>query len=211
VVQVSSSAPDFENKASQLVEAGRFFYRRGWVPATSGNFSARLDDGRVAITVSGRHKGDLDLDGIMVVDGEGRSADPGKRSSAETLLHLHLYRRFPEVGAVLHTHSVNATLLSRLRAGELRLSDYELLKAFEGVDTHETRMRVPVFANDQDMERLSAAVDRYLEGHSPVYGYLISGHGLYTWGRSVQDAVRHVEAFEFLFECEMHVQRTVGP
>ena len=197
---------EFKRTAARLAEAGRFFYQRGWVPATSGNFSARLDDGRIAITVSGRHKGSLDEDGIMLLDADGIPVDAAKRPSAETLLHTRLYHRFPDAGAVLHTHSVNATLLSRLHAGELVLSDYELLKAFRGVDTHESEFRVPVFPNDQDMERLAGAVDRYLDDHAPIYGYLIGGHGLYTWGYDIDDALRHVEAFEFLFECEMRMQ-----
>ena len=45
-------------------------------------------------------------------------------------------------------------------------------------------------------------MDEHLDHHPDVHGYLIAGHGLYTWGRTVDDALRHVEAFEFLFECE---------
>ena len=50
---------EFEQRAAELIEAGRTLYQMGMVPATSGNFSARLADGRIAITVSGRHKGRL--------------------------------------------------------------------------------------------------------------------------------------------------------
>lgn len=202
---MATSTTEFQDAAAQLIEAGRFLYNRGWVPATSGNFSARLNDGSFAMTVSGRHKGQLDEDGIMRVDGEGRSLVPGKRPSAETLLHIRLYARFPQVGAILHTHSVNATLLSRGRVGELILSDYELLKAFDGVETHETTLHVPIFPNDQDIGRLAASVDRYLDQHAAVHGYLIAGHGLYTWGATVKDVLRHLEAFEFLFDCEMRM------
>ena len=185
-----------------LIEAGRFLFSRGWVPATSGNFSARRDDGLIAITVSGRHKGRLTLDDLMSVDVDGTPTDPALRSSAETGLHLALYRRRPEVGAVLHTHSVNATVLTRRRRESLYLADYELLKAFPDVTSHEGAVTVPIFANDQDIDRLSARVDDYLDRHADVHGYLIAGHGLYTWGRDVDEALRHVEAFEFLFECE---------
>jgi methylthioribulose-1-phosphate dehydratase len=114
---------EFRAKAHALIRAGRFCFERGWVPATSGNFSARLADQRIAITVSGRHKGVLDEDGIMVVDLDGRPLSEGKRPSAETWLHVSLYRRDPAVGAVLHTHSVNATVLDALarRAAAARL------------------------------------------------------------------------------------------
>ncbi len=197
------SDSSFAVHADALAEAGRTLHARGWVPATSGNFSSRVSDGEIAITVSGRHKGELTRDDILRADLQGKSLDPGRRPSAETLLHCQLYRRFHDVGAVFHTHSMNATLVSRLHGEGLVLEDYELLKAFDGITTHEQRMTVPVFPNDQDMTRLADRVDRYMDHHPPVHGYLIAGHGLYTWGRDIRDVLRHVEAFEFLFACEI--------
>jgi len=196
---------ELQRRAAELIEAGHVLYQRGMVPATSGNLSARLGDGRIAITVSGRHKGRLTHDDIMVVDGEGHSLD-GRRPSAEASLHLQIYRRYADAGAVLHPHSVNATVLSRGAGGEIVLQDYELLKAFPGIDTHEYTVRVPVFANDQDVARLAGRVDAWMDAHGAVPGYLIAGHGFYTWGLTVGDALRHVEAFEFLFECELRMR-----
>jgi methylthioribulose-1-phosphate dehydratase len=119
---------------------------------------------------------------------------------------VQIYRRFTSAGAVLHPHSVNATLLSRLHRGHLVLRDYELLKAFPGVDTHAFELVVPNFSNDQDIARLANEVDAYMNSHTPVHGYLIAGHGFYTWGETVEDALRHVEALEFLFECELRLR-----
>ena len=201
----------FADSADALIEAGRILHDRGWVPATSGNFSSRLDEQEMAITVSGWHKGELSRDGIMRADMNGNSLDEGKRPSAETLLHCQLYKRFPEVGAVLHTHSMNATLISRLHKDELVLQDYELLKAFSGVTSHEHSIAIPIFPNDQDIPRLAEKVEKYMDSHPPIHGYLIAGHGLYTWGTDVKETLRHLEAFEFLFACEMkqlEVRRT---
>lgn len=196
---------EFKARAEELIEAGRIIHAHGWVPATSGNFSARLVDNTIAITVSGRHKGALSLDDIMLVDAEGRSLD-GKKPSAETLLHTSIYRHYPNMGAVLHPHSPNAILISRRFGCELVLEDYELLKALEGVSTHKTKIVIPIFPNDQDISRLSLKVDEYLDQHGDSYGYIIAGHGFYTWGSSVKDALRHVEALEFLFDIEMRLQ-----
>ena len=195
---------EFEQRARELVEAGRFIHARGWVPATSGNFSARLADGTVAITVSGKHKGELTAADIMRVDGEGRSLD-GRKPSAETLLHASLYRRYPDIGAVLHPHSPCATAVSRLFRDAVILEDYELLKALPGIETHETRVVIPVFRNDQDIARLALEVEKYLDMHGDILGYLIAGHGFYTWGSTVKDALRHVEALEFLFDLEIRL------
>jgi methylthioribulose-1-phosphate dehydratase len=196
----------FEAAAAELVRVGRTAAARGWVPATSGNFSVRLADDEVAITVSGAHKGELAADRIMRVDLHGRPLEE-KRPSAETLLHVQLYRRNPAIQAVFHTHSIGSTVLSRLVQGELLLTELEVMKAFAGIDTHETTLRIPVFPNDQDMARLSERVASCLDGHDPIPGYLIAGHGLYTWGTSVAETLRHLEAFEFLFQCELETRR----
>lgn len=198
-----SSSAAFTIHADALIEAGRILHGKGWVPATSGNFSSRIDEQTMAITVSGWHKGELNHEGIMRADMAGESLDAGKRPSAETLLHCQLYKRFAEVGAVLHTHSMNATLISRLHSDELVLEDYELLKAFSGVTSHEHTITIPIFANDQDIQSLAAKVEKYMDSHPPIHGYLIAGHGLYTWGSDVKETLRHLEAFEFLFACEM--------
>jgi len=195
---------EFYNKADELIVAGRFIDSKGWVPATSGNFSAKLSDGNIAITVSGKHKGCLQRDDIMLIDSAGLALD-GKKPSAETLLHTSIYRRFPHVKSVLHPHSINATLISRLYQDEIVLENYELLKALAGIDTHETRIKIPIFANDQDIPRLAKTVEQYLDIQGEVYAYIIASHGFYTWGSSVSDATRHIEALEYLFDCEIRL------
>ena len=201
---------EFLQRAHELIAAGRTIHASGWVPATSGNFSARLADGNIAITVSGRHKGLLGPDDIMRVDALGHSLDE-RKPSAETLLHTSLYRRFPAIGAVLHPHSPGATLLSRLRRDEVVLDGYELLKALNGVTTHDTRIVVPIFPNDQDIPRLAQTVENYLDRHDTLYAYIIAGHGFYTWGATVKDALRHVEALEFLFDLEIRLHGVKSP
>lgn len=191
----------------QIIEAGRFLYGRGWSPATSSNYSARLSADQALLTVSGKHKGQLGEDDVLATDLDGNSLEPGKKPSAETLLHTQLYRWQPAIGAVLHTHSVNATVLSRLTlADSLVFADYELQKAFAGISTHESQVLVPIFDNDQDIARLATKVQPWLDAHPDCVGYLIRGHGLYTWGATMADCLRQVEAFEFLFECELKVR-----
>jgi methylthioribulose-1-phosphate dehydratase len=199
----------YAERSQQIIEAGRLLYARGWSPATSSNYSARIDDRHLAITASGRHKGQLTPEDVLVVDLAGRPVQRDRKASAETLLHTVLYELFPHVGAVLHTHSLNATVLSRvLREHDtLRLRGYELQKAFEGVTTHEAELVIPIFDNTQDISALAEATRRYLTGHPAAPGYLIRGHGLYTWGRTLADSLRHVEAFEFLLACELEMIR----
>ena len=197
-------SPTREHLARQIIDAGRFLYGRGWSPATSSNYSTRLGAEQALLTVSGKHKGQLGPDDVLATDLAGNSLEPGKKPSAETLLHTQLYAWRADIGAVLHTHSVNATVLSRVTAGAfIEFEDYELQKAFSGISTHESRVRVPIFDNDQDIVRLAAQVQPWLDAHPECVGYLIRGHGLYTWGPQMSDALRQIEAFEFLFECEL--------
>ena len=196
------------NRADEIVAATRELSALGWTPATSSNFSMRLDERHAAITVSGRDKGKLLATDIMVVDLAGKPVATEHRPSAETLLHTQLYARYPDVGCVLHTHSHVQTVASRLYAaqGHVHLEGYELLKAFAGNQTHEMAVDVPVLSNTQDMDELAGWVETLLD-QQPMWGYLINGHGLYAWGKDMAEARRHLEAFEFLLSCELDLRR----
>lgn len=196
------------DRARRIVDTTRELAALGWTPATSSNFSMRMDGRHAAITVSGRDKGRLAVEDIMVVDFEGQAVGSDHRPSAETLLHTQLYRRYPDIGCVLHTHSHNQTVASRLWAGQghVHLAGYELLKAFRGNATHEIALDLPVLPNSQDMPSLAAQVEHLLD-RGPMWGYLIDGHGLYAWGRDMDEARRHLDAFEFLLACELDLRR----
>lgn len=194
----------FDVAKAQIIRAGQTLDQRGWVPATGGNLSARLNDGSVAITVSGRHKGYLVPDDIMRVDFDGQALD-GKKPSAETLLHTGMYKIFPNVNAILHGHpraSVTYSLLNP--ADHIVLSGYELLKIYPGVKTHEASVTIPVFDNSQDMVALQLEIDRfYKQNPDAPPAYVVRGHGL-TTGGSDMDMARYVfEATEELFAYEL--------
>jgi methylthioribulose-1-phosphate dehydratase len=198
-------------EAAKLIDCGAYFHGRGWSLGTSSNYSVVLghDPLRLLITASGKDKGRLGPDDFVMVDEAGRAvhdaADSASaaRPSAETLLHTMLARR-PGVGAVLHTHSVWGTLLSdwHRAGGALKISGYEMQKGLAGITTHETTVELPIFDNTQDIPALVAQVEPWLDGDdgSPRHGFLIQRHGMYTWGRDLAEARRHVEILEFLFE-----------
>jgi methylthioribulose-1-phosphate dehydratase len=181
----------------------------GWVPATSGNFSARVDEQRCAVTATGGFKGETTDERVIVVEiaSAGESLVDGL--SAEGPLHLQLYRDHPWIGAVAHVHSHASMALSRrhARAGSLELAGWELLKAFPGIDTHDRSIRVPIFDNNQDISRLAALVHKRLPEYPDVPGYLIAGHGLYAWGATALDTRRHLEAFESLLNLQLEEER----
>ena len=171
---------------------------------TSGNFSVVVSRQplRLCITRSGVSKGDIGPNDVLVVDAEGRAVgrQPG-RPSAEALLHVLLATK-RGAGAVLHTHSISSTLLSERHAESrgIRIQGFEMLKGLEGVSTHEHAEWIPILDNDQDMSRLAARAESVLDAHPAAHGFLLRGHGLYTWGANLDEARRHIEILEFLFE-----------
>jgi methylthioribulose-1-phosphate dehydratase len=198
---------DAHNKAEvqALCETARWCAERGWVPATSGNFSVRDSaTGRILISRSGLDKGRMTPSDLLELDREGSLLSGAGKPSAETALHVVIYRDRPHANAILHVHTVWNTLIGSRFVGarQFRLTGYELLKALDGVATHEHHEVVPVLANTQNYEELSAQLTETLQERAGAHGVLLSGHGLYTWGKSVEDARRHLEALEFLFEVE---------
>lgn len=192
----------FPALAAQLAEIGHQFHARGWTLGTSGNFSAVVsrDPLRLAITTSGVDKGALSAGEIVEIDDQGRAVAGSGWPSAETSIHLAIARVLG-AGAVLHTHSIWGTILSEAPTDDgLALEGYEMLKGLGGVATHEHREWLPILDNTQDWAAAVPQVEAILTQQPDLHGFLIRGHGLYTWGRDVADAKRQVEILEFLFE-----------
>lgn len=181
-------------------------HQRGWCDGTGGNFSCTLEHDPLLLLMapSGVDKGSLSPEQLIIVDHTGMVVQGIGRASAETQLHLTIVEE-TGAGAVLHTHSQAGTLLSQqykpepgAEPGALVLRDLEMLKGFEGVDTHATSVSIPVLVNDQNLQHLSSQA-RPLLNRAP-HGLLIAGHGLYAWGRDLANARRHLEIHEFLLE-----------
>ena len=202
---------DLTAAADELTSIGRWFYQQKWVLGTSGNFSAVLsrEPFRMLITASGVHKGTMTPEHFLQVDGEGGPIHGKQRPSAETLIHLAIISEV-NAGAILHTHSVWATILSEAHAasGGLTIQSYEMLKGLSGVKTHEHQEWLPILENSQDYAALSQSVSHVLRERRGIHGILLRNHGLYTWGSDIEEAKRHVEIFEFLLEVIGRKQTT---
>lgn len=188
----------------QLVAACHWIGGKGWAPATGGNMSVRQDEAFCLLSESGKDKGALTCDDFIQVEIATNRVPSGRKPSAETGLHTLIYRLFPDAGAVLHTHTVNATVLSRVeKRPALLLQGYEMQKTLAGQSSHLDAVSVAIFDNDQDIEALAARI-AFFAAQSPLrYGFLLRGHGLTCWGRDVNEARRHLEGLEFLFQCEL--------
>jgi len=174
-------------------------HRRGWCDGTGGNFSLVLEREplRLLMAPSGVDKGRVKAEQLIQVNREVEVVHGSGKASAETRLHLQIIDDC-HAGAVLHTHSLTATLLSRhhQKLGGIDLEGWEMLKGLAGVTTHDISVQVPIIANHQNLQLLSQNAAEHLP--NAAHGLLVAGHGLYAWGETLEAAQRHVEILEFL-------------
>lgn len=204
--------------AEQLAKVGKYFHTKGWSFATSGNYSCRTLSG-ILVSKSGCAKESIETKDFLLVDGQAVALEKSenRKPSDETLLHCSIYDAFSQVNCVLHTHSTYATVLGRYfeELGQISFLNYEMLKAFPGINTHSIKKSIPIYKNSQKMEDVIKPFFEDIEAHNFAHNipaYIISGHGMYTWGISIEEAKRHVEATEFLlksFYKEMLLRRKI--
>lgn len=188
---------------TQLRGTAQWLYQKGWCPATGGNFSARLSDSTFLITASGRDKGQLQETDFLVCNLQSQVLGSDQKPSAETPVHCYLYAKH-NAGAVLHTHSVNATVFSQLiKKNAWPICGYEMQKSIQGFHSHEQTLLLPNFANNQDIDALVSVIDLYQQNQPLPFGFLVEGHGIYAWGDDLFSARRHLEGLEFLIACEL--------
>jgi methylthioribulose-1-phosphate dehydratase len=227
------NALNLDSIKQDLIQVAHFCAMKGLVPATSGNFSARLGNREILISVSGKDKATLTEGDLMLVDFLGRAnlkeddenaengvVQPSLKPSAETLLHTQLYRTFPNAKFIAHFHSSSSAVLSKVLLKQgiklVKLEGFELLKALSGVQTHEYTEILPIFPNNQNIEELAdliqPVIDKLANSEKPLHAYLIAGHGLYTWGNTVSETIRHVDALNTLIESyllEMQLNKVI--
>ena len=197
------------NGNTELISISKDFYNRGWMLGTSGNLSTLIKENplQFLITASGKDKGKLTEEDFLLVDENGTSVGAGRdlplhgllQPSAETLLHSAIYKH-TDAKAVFHVHTTNNTLISMKSKENISFSGLEMLKGL-GFKTHDVKVTIPVIENSQDMKYIAKIAPSYINKEVP--GVLLKGHGLYAWGKSIEEAKRHVEIFEFLFEYSM--------
>ena len=179
-----------------LADTCRMLYDRNLTVSAGGNMSVRLDDEYILITPSGRNKGALAPEDMIVVSTDGEALGDAK-PSIETGMHLGIYRNNPDAGAVVHCHPLNCialTMKGRVRTdltpeGVLLLGDVPTV----GYMTPGTK-------------ELADAV----AAHAASKAILLTRHGAVTVGRDLQQAFDRMEELEFQARLQMLVGRCRG-
>jgi methylthioribulose-1-phosphate dehydratase len=189
----------------QLVKIVNKISKEGHTPATGGNFSLRAESGNsYIISKSGVDKTAFGIEDLILIDKEGNIQPDyqgdGVKTSDETLLHSMIYEE-TKAGCVLHSHILEGLLCAeKLSTGSTFIMEgLELLKAFSGQSTHETKLITPLFENHQDMGRLKSEIAPKIKDEN-IYGFILKGHGLYVWGKNVTECHRHLDAYTYLLK-----------
>jgi methylthioribulose-1-phosphate dehydratase len=155
------------------------------------------------VSRSGIDKSEFFAADFMEVDLRGLAKEGFEhlRPSAETLIHCTLYKLFPETQCIVHSHSVYSVLHSAVQEAAVPFEGYEVLKGYDGIQTHETAVDLPVFDNTQDMIAFSKTL-MHEQARLTIPAFLMRKHGTYAWGRNLFEAKRHLEVTEYLLECE---------
>lgn len=193
---------------SALVQTIRAYHLKGWSPATSTNYSFKDNSNRIWVTRSGIDKSTVTEEDFILVDETGRMLEPvmGKIPSAETMIHCRIYVLFPEARVILHSHGKYPILAAETFRNELTFEGWEVQKGFEGVQTHECALRIPITENTQDMKD----IDHFLIKNQPKikhHCFVIKRHGTYAWGKNIFEAKRHLETLDYLCEIKWELNK----
>ncbi|MEU7645574.1 methylthioribulose 1-phosphate dehydratase [Streptomyces huasconensis] len=195
-----AAALDVEEAGAVLAAEAARFASFGWMRGTSGNLSLVLsrEPLRLAVTASGRDKGELTSADVVVTDGQGSAVGPG-RPSAEAALHARVVR-LTGAGAVVHVHTVASVVMGQRSPAGIPFEGLEMLKGL-GHPTHEVSVTLPVIANSQDMTELGDRLEAALQPGMPAV--VVAGHGIYVWGADPREARHRAEVVEWLLELEL--------
>ncbi len=182
----------------KIAETGRRLYALGFVPATDGNISAKLDAGSVLITPSGVSKGGLAPEDIAKIDMEGRLIS-GKKPSSEYLLHLCFYKQRADVAAVVHAHPPLATGLASAGVALDKPLTSEMVISLG---------RVPLaqYATPGTAE-VTASIAGLVREHNAI---MLANHGVVTCGRDLETAFQRMETVEQSAKISLAAEQAGG-
>ncbi|KEZ53888.1 methylthioribulose 1-phosphate dehydratase [Metabacillus indicus] len=194
----------YKQRWSELAAVKRELAERDWFPGTSGNLAIKVHSDPLSFLVTSRGKDkrlQTDED-FLLVDGAGTPLeDTAQRPSAETLLHVEIYKR-TSAGCSLHVHTVDNNVISELYGDEggITFKGQEIIKAF-GLWEEDAEWHIPIIENPADIPALAADFGRHVKGSSGAV--LIRNHGITVWGKDAFDAKKVLEACEFLFSYQV--------
>ena len=165
--------------------AGRWIHDRGYVVATDGNISLRLDSRRILTSPTGISKGAMSAEDMVITDLEGRKLSGRRNPSSEIAMHLLIYRLRPDINAVCHAHPPVATGYAAAGIPLNKALLCELVIALGSVPV--ARYGTP------GTSELASAIEPLVQGHDAI---LMANHGVVTYGPDLLTAFHRMETTE---------------
>lgn len=198
----------------------REFYRLGWCTGTGGGISIRESKDLIYLAPSGVHKEFVTEEDLFESDSQGKilsiPQNPKLKVSECTPLFMQAYQ-LRDAGAVLHSHSVHAVLITRLFGSEFQCIDLEMIKGITGHKNTEW-CRIPIIENTEYESELTDRLRCAILAYPRSYAVLVRNHGIYVWGPTWEKAKNHVECYDFLFKAVLKmlkynipIQKTLTP
>ena len=169
----------------EIVRLGKSVHQRGFVAATDGNISVRLDAKRVLVTPTAMSKGCMKADDLVVVDMEGRKLKGRRQVSSEIGMHMLIYRLRPDVNAVVHAHPPTATGYAAAGVPLNEALCSEVVIALGSIPL--ARYGTP------GTPELAEALSPLIPGHDAI---LMANHGVVSCGEDLQKAWMRMETVE---------------
>lgn len=175
----------YEKEKSELERICHLLYERNLAAACDGNISLRVSREHILLTPSGKNKGLVTADDMILLDLEGNVVEGKGKASKEYPMHQIIYKRREEVRAVVHTHPVYATAFAL--AGKKLPDNYliEMKMMLKGTALAE-------YAAPGTIE-MALAVEPFLNDYDAI---LLKNHGAVTYGKSLIDAYNKMEVME---------------
>jgi methylthioribulose-1-phosphate dehydratase len=215
-----------------LCELCRHFYSIGWASGTGGGIALSDGEGHILIAPSGVQKERLKPDDLFVIDVDGNvlvePTWPGLKVSECAPLFLHAFRK-RGAGAVLHSHSLNAMIATRLKAPSgshdwdqenlqwveyahehlpksFVVSGFEMIKGLRGKGCFD-KLVIPVIENTAKECDLADSMAAAMDAHPDVDAVLVRSHGVYVWGQDWRKAKTQAECLDYLFQATIEMVR----
>lgn len=195
------------NPQRVIVELCRHLYEIGWATGTGGGISIR-QNGRVYMAPSGVQKERIQEEDVYVLDEQGTILEgptrPGLKPSECSPLFFNAFR-LRDAGAVIHSHSLHAMLVTLINREAFECTEIEMMKGLHGHGYYD-RVHVPIIDNtarECDLaDRMALAIEQNPRSHA----VLVRRHGVYIWGRDWSHAKTQAECYHYLFEAAVRMR-----
>lgn len=143
----------------------------------------------------------LPEDIFVLNDAGGIEEKPGNGAQLSQCapLFMHAYK-LRNAGAVLHSHSIHANLVTQLFKKHFRIRNMEMQKGLEGYGAFDT-LEVPIIENTAREADLADSLSQAIRDNPKTHAVLVRNHGVYVWGRDWKQAKTQAECYDYLFEA----------